>query len=306
MPQFSVIIPAFNSAATIAATLESVLAQTFSDYEIIVVDDGSTDQTTTVLARYVSSITLITQQNHGLSGARNAGARVASGEWLALLDADDSWTPSKLRRTATAISANPDAVMFFSDANCFDLNGVTFKGPFMPSNPVASPTMDDMMAGRFQILPSSAVISRDAYTAVGGFSEKFRGASGFEDVFFWLGLREVGYFSYIPEKLVNYRLTPLHIRLERYRPGFKVFSRLVQDRYAADGKKLVRIRRRARVNLWRRAALMALESGDIRLARRAFGGALREDPVRIKNLLSLLGVYLPRPSYWRIGCHRER
>lgn len=305
MPQFSAIIPAFNSAATIAETLESVLAQTFLDFEIVVVDDGSTDDTALILERYTDRITLVTQKNRGLSGARNAGVRAASGRWLALLDADDTWTPDKLHETANAISANPATVMFFSDADCFDLDGITSKGAFMPPSSIASPSMADMMAGRFQILPSSAVIRRDAYDTVGGFSEEFRGASGFEDIYFWLRLREVGPFTYIPQKLVNYRVTPLHLRLERYRPGFKVFSRLARDRYGAAGKELMRIRRRARVNLWRRAALIALESGDIPAARRAFRGALREDPSRIKNLLSLLRAYLPQPADWTIRNSEE-
>src|ERR1700720_243931 len=89
----SVIIPAFNAAATIAATVDSVLAQTFSDFEIICVDDGSTDRTKEILAKYLDShsdrVRMVEQANNGPAAARNHGARLSSGEYLAFLDADD-------------------------------------------------------------------------------------------------------------------------------------------------------------------------------------------------------------------------
>src|SRR5271168_5439767 len=131
MPQFSVIIPAFNAAATVARTIESVLAQSFMDFETIVVDDGSTDSTRDVLEPYTRKIAVVSQANRGLSAARNAGARCSRSRWLALLDADDTWTADKLEEVARALSLLPDAVMFFSDATCFDPAGTIARGSFM-------------------------------------------------------------------------------------------------------------------------------------------------------------------------------
>src|SRR4051812_30232823 len=97
-PQVSVIIPAHNSADFIGTAVESVLAQTFADYEIVVVDDGSTDGTREVLERFEGRIVYLHQQNRGVSAARNAGIRRSRGELVCFLDADDIWRPEKLAR----------------------------------------------------------------------------------------------------------------------------------------------------------------------------------------------------------------
>ncbi len=97
MPCFSVIIPAYNAAATLARALDSVLAQTWAAHEIIVVDDGSSDATAAVAAAYGDKVRYLYQVNAGVSAARNAGARAASGNWLAFLDADDWYYPNRLK-----------------------------------------------------------------------------------------------------------------------------------------------------------------------------------------------------------------
>ncbi len=96
-PRFSVIIPAFNSVATLARAIESARAQTLSAHEIIVVDDGSTDSTASVAESFGDTVRLLRQSNCGVAAARNAGARAATGEWLAFLDADDWYHPDRLR-----------------------------------------------------------------------------------------------------------------------------------------------------------------------------------------------------------------
>jgi glycosyltransferase involved in cell wall biosynthesis len=103
-PRFSVIIPAFNAAATLARAIDSVLAQTWPAHEIIVVDDGSTDATADVAARYGDAVRLIRQTNRGVSVARNAGAAAATGDWLAFLDADDWYAPDRIKLHAEWIA----------------------------------------------------------------------------------------------------------------------------------------------------------------------------------------------------------
>lgn len=103
-PSFSVIIPAFNSAATLARAIESVQSQTWPAHEIIVVDDGSTDATAKVARHYGDAVRLIQQANSGVSVARNAGATAATGDWLAFLDADDWYEPDRIRLHAEWIA----------------------------------------------------------------------------------------------------------------------------------------------------------------------------------------------------------
>lgn len=96
MPEVSVIIPTYNRAKYVSQAIDSVLAQTYKDYEIIVVDDGSKDNTRQVLEAYKDKIIYLYQENAGVSAARNAGIKAAKGEWMAFLDSDDRWLPDKL------------------------------------------------------------------------------------------------------------------------------------------------------------------------------------------------------------------
>ena len=97
-PKVSVVIPTYNSSQFIVETLESVFAQTYKDYEIIVVDDGSTDNTKEVLQPYTSRIKYIYKENGGPASARNVGIKSAQGEYIAFLDSDDRWLPEKLEK----------------------------------------------------------------------------------------------------------------------------------------------------------------------------------------------------------------
>jgi glycosyltransferase involved in cell wall biosynthesis len=106
--QVSVIIPAFNSEPFIKRTIDSILAQTYSDYEIIVVDDGSTDNTSEVVSNYGSKVNYIYQKNSGTGAARNTGIAAAHGNWIAFLDHDDEWLPEKLLSQMELVGRNPD------------------------------------------------------------------------------------------------------------------------------------------------------------------------------------------------------
>jgi glycosyltransferase involved in cell wall biosynthesis len=104
----SVIIPTYNRAHVISRAVESVLAQTFQDFELLIVDDGSHDETREILASYGNRITYLYQENHGVSHARNTGIRASSGDFVALLDSDDAWMPEKLERQLAAMASQPD------------------------------------------------------------------------------------------------------------------------------------------------------------------------------------------------------
>ena len=108
--KISVVIPAYNAGRFLARTIDSVLAQTCGAQEIIVVDDGSTDDTAEVARTYGSKIRYIAQANAGASVARNTGIEAAAGEWIAFLDADDEWLPEKLAKQTELLKKNPDLV----------------------------------------------------------------------------------------------------------------------------------------------------------------------------------------------------
>ena len=109
MRRTSAIIPAYNSETSIGVAIDSALGQTSAPHEVIVIDDGSTDGTANVIASYGDKVIHLTQENAGQGAARNAGLAVATGEFIAFLDADDYWKPAFLERTEQCLDANPDA-----------------------------------------------------------------------------------------------------------------------------------------------------------------------------------------------------
>lgn len=122
-PRFSVIIPAFNAAATLARAIESVRTQTWPAHEIIVIDDGSTDATADIARQFGDAVRLIQQPNSGVSMARNAGAVAASGDWLAFLDADDWYAPDRIKLHAEWIASDPALDFLTGDYEYRDAEG---------------------------------------------------------------------------------------------------------------------------------------------------------------------------------------
>jgi len=121
--RFSVIIPAYNAAATVSRAIDSVRAQSSPAHEIIVVDDGSSDETALVAGRYHDAVKVIRQVNCGVAAARNAGARAASGDWLAFLDADDWYSPDRLKLHAEWIETDPMLAFLTGDYEYRDAAG---------------------------------------------------------------------------------------------------------------------------------------------------------------------------------------
>jgi glycosyltransferase involved in cell wall biosynthesis len=170
---FSIIVPTYNRAELLRAALDSVLAQTFSDYEVIVVDDGSTDATATVVGRYGNRVRLLRQSNQGPGAARTLGAAQANGEYLAFLDSDDVFFPWSLTRYAEIIRQGgfPSFVA-----------GKPFR--FTGAGPLPNATDEDLKSIRFPDYyasgddwrwfgVSSFVVRRQTFQSVGGFTNQW-------------------------------------------------------------------------------------------------------------------------------------
>jgi glycosyltransferase involved in cell wall biosynthesis len=130
VPKVSVIIPTYNCARYLPEAIDSALAQTYRDFEIIVVDDGSTDNTQEVLARYGDQIRVIRQSNQGRGAARNTGILAARGEYIAFLDADDLWVPQKLERQVPLFDERPEIGWACSDAVNFTGSELSLQSRF--------------------------------------------------------------------------------------------------------------------------------------------------------------------------------
>ncbi len=148
--RFSVIIPAFNAARTLNKAIDSVLDQTWRAHEIIVVDDGSSDDTALAAQAYGDRIVLVRQANAGVSAARNKGAEIASGNWLAFLDADDWFYPDRLRWHAEWIEEDPDLDFLTGDYEYRDVQGALI-GTSMSAH-VSGQQMLDKAAGAERVM----------------------------------------------------------------------------------------------------------------------------------------------------------
>lgn len=205
LPLVSVIIPAYNAAAFLAKTLDSVLAQTYENVETIVVDDGSTDTTPQLLDSYRNRITILRQTNAGQAAARNNGARSAKGEFLAFLDSDDLWDSDKIARQVELLNRFPTALAVYCDHRTIDAEG----NPRSSSAALAHPRpsgdiLRSLLLGPCIVTPGLVLLRRHAFNASGGFDEAPL-MRGHEDYALWLRLATQGAFIYSPETLVSYR-----------------------------------------------------------------------------------------------------
>jgi len=200
--RFSVIIPSYNSATTLELLLKSLEQQTFSDYEVIVVDDASTDNTATVVSRYSVKYERL-EPNAGPATARNRGAGLARGEWFVFADADTVFQPDTLQSIEHLLDDSDAAALFGT------YSGKPANSGFMPGYKALweQYTIDMMFeTDKHDLffttswLPRPGVVSRAAFQAIGGFDTRFRGAD-LEDLEFGYRLYEAGYPIYFTPRV---------------------------------------------------------------------------------------------------------
>jgi glycosyltransferase involved in cell wall biosynthesis len=210
MSSVSVVIPAYNAGKCIGAAIESVLAQTIPADEIIVVNDGSSDDTCAIVNSYGPRVRLISQENQGPSSARNAGVQAASSEFIAFLDADDQWLPQKTAVQLQAIRSTPGAVLCYTSLllHYSDSNDSGMDHPDgLPTIQLAAATAelpDRLRLGNPGILPSCVMLSRAAFLQAGGFPPHLTIG---EDWSLWLRLIALGPFCVVDEPLTRYRVS---------------------------------------------------------------------------------------------------
>jgi len=270
----SVIIPTYNRALLIGQTLASVQAQTFSDYEVIVVDDGSTDATAQVVAGFDGNVKYIAKQNGGQASARNVGIQYATGEYVAFLDSDDLWLPDKLARQVACLR-DTKRQWVYCDTELFD--DATGRSLGRYSRTVCRPQQNfvarELLFGDFIASPTP-VVRRSVFECVGWFDESPELRSR-EDWEMWLRIAALYEVAYVPEVLARYRihsggvtfgqdpLTVMHSRMA-------VVARAVAfapDIYAG-------LRRRALANVCVAAGGSLVTRGDLGSARVTFVRAM--------------------------------
>jgi len=174
-PTVSVIIPTYNRANLITDTINSVLSQTYKNYEIIIIDDGSTDNTKEVLSPYMNKIAYIYQDNQGASAARNTGIRYAKGEYIAFLDSDDLWLPFKLEKQVKILKKHKDVYLVYSNISYCDVTGTFIKIAHNPRMICSGYIPEKVLLWKVQCgHPPTWLIRKSCFKEIGYFDTSFK------------------------------------------------------------------------------------------------------------------------------------
>lgn len=202
VPLISVVIPVYNGELTIRETVKSVIDQTFSDFELLVIDDGSTDSTLDILSKFEDPrLQIFSYANAGPSASRNRGIAHASGELISFIDADDLWTPNKLESQWKALRENPDAAVAYSWTDFIDERGHSIGiGIHRTVNGYVFPRLLEFF---FIGSGSNALLRKPVFDEVGQFDEALACA---EDLDMFLRLAARYQFSAVPQPQILYRI----------------------------------------------------------------------------------------------------
>ncbi len=204
-PLVSVVIPTYNRAGMICETIENVFQQTYRNIELIIVDDGSTDETLSKLRSFGDRIRWVAQENAGPAAARNRGIAIAKGEIIAFQDSDDSWHPTKIERQVSLLQRAGDSVVCCLCNSVVELPGRVVRSfENAPVNPPIEEgiwvNVTEVLATRFILFNQAVAIRREVLARIGGFDESFRLN---EDMDLGLRLSLEGPWAFIREPLAT-------------------------------------------------------------------------------------------------------
>lgn len=320
MCEVSVVIPTYNNAGFIIRTIQSVFDQTYSNYEIIIIDDGSTDNTKQVLSPVMHKVKYYAQRNQGQSAARNKGIQKAKGNFIAFLDDDDLWHQDNLKIKLDILKKHPEIGAVFSDFRLFNKN--SFITPTSPLEYYKSlkrykkdvavifkergrmrlndhleveyfygNIFDDLFLGNF-ILTSTFVARKKVADKIGWFKPDIRTQEDYE---FYLRFSKKYPMAFVNEKLVDYRRSDNQLTGHSYIESITKSVVSIIDQYRDDfcKRKKTKIFNRRKAGSLVRLSEVYLVKGLKSEARNIISEGIRLNPCLMKNYLNLIVSFMP-------------
>lgn len=299
MPLVSVLISVYNGEKTIRETIQSILDQTFQDFEIVIINDGSTDSTLEIVNRIQDSrIKVFSYPNAGLNASRNRGISHASGEYVSFIDADDLWTADKLEGQLKALQENPNAAVAYSWTDYIDENS-QFLRPG-PHHNFTGDVFAKLLLADFIGSGSNPLIRKSAFAEVGNFDESIKGGQDWD---MWLRLARRYPFAVVPSVQILYRqyATSWSANARRQEEGFK---RIIEKALADAPESVKRLKKDIIGNRYKSLIIDALAKAPGRdralLAARYLWVAIQHDPHLLRSrilptLLFTIGTRLLLP-----------
>lgn len=281
MSKVSVIIPTYNCVRFLPEALDSVFRQTYQNFEIVVVDDGSTDDTRELVKSYIDKypgkLNYIYQENQGLACARNTAINHAKGEYIAILDADDIFLPTKLEEEIRAFEANPEVGIVHSNIAWITESGEKISVPKRNPRSLSGKIFNDIFLRNAHISAPTVLIKKEYFDHVGLFDENLT-RLGCEDRDMWLRLARITSFLYLDKVLAYYRI--------RNGSMSKDDEKMIKARYYVVNKFFPRspfllLKRKALARIHEEMGEGFFEKKDLIRGRKEFARSIKFWPFRV-------------------------
>jgi glycosyltransferase involved in cell wall biosynthesis len=303
MPRVSVLLTCFNHFAYLPAALEGVRRQSYRDFEIVAIDDGSKDETRDWLAKQPDVRCIFNETNIGTYATLNVGLRATDGEFVAVLNDDDLWEPDKLKRQIELLDSNPDVGLVHTGGAFID-----GKGDRQEGNPLgfAFPTFQtgDILLGLVyenKIIASAALARRACFEKLGGFNESYFGSGDWE---MWFRIAEQCKVGFVDEPLTYYRVHGANAshKLERIWRDDERLRDWITERLANVDPSRFPAEELRKAKAFNQAALGTVRTlnGNPSSGRAAYAQSIRMNPGRLKSYARYAATFLPRSTFRKL------
>ena len=283
LPAVSVVMSAYNASRYLRESIDSILAQTFGDWEFIIIDDGSTDETLSILREYESRdkrFRIISRPNTGLTRALNEGIAAARGEFIARMDADDVSLPQRFEKQIAHLRSHPDCVLLGAQIELIDPLGLRIA---LDHRKLNHDEIDaELLAGKGgSVVHPVCMMRADAVRKAGAYREHYNNS---EDLDLFLRLAELGRVANLPELLLKYRRHPESVSHQKYENQWKLKKQIVAEAYERRGMKMPENwtftpwKPKPVVTQLREWAWMALKAGKVNAARKHAMSVFKKAP----------------------------